>query len=248
MRELQEVLRGVHSSAQTGGDKVTLRAWFSAFAEVRNKTRGHGAITPAVCVKLAPFLDRSIRLLCKHNPIFARPWAYLHRNLSGKYNVMELGGDATAFAKLKSAEAITGDNYPDGLYIVGVDLRRVELVHTDINASDFYLPNGAFNGKTFELHSLISDSRLDGDGGPYLAVVGERPPSETHGGTKLDIAGNVFTNLPAVPAGYVHRSRLEDDVRKALLNDRHPIVTLVRHRENLSGALRPSRDHGHRPL
>jgi len=227
VRELQEVLRGVHSSAQTGGDKVTLRAWFSAFAEVRNKTRGHGAITPAVCVKLAPFLDRSIRLLCKHNPIFARPWAYLHRNLSGKYNVMELGGDATAFAKLKSAEAITGDNYPDGLYIVGVDLRRVELVHTDINASDFYLPNGAFNGKTFELHSLISDSRLDGDGGPYLAVAGERPPSETHGGTKLDIAGNVFTNLPAVPAGYVHRSRLEDDVRKALLNDRHPIVTLV---------------------
>jgi hypothetical protein len=226
-RELRDVLRGVHPSAQPDGDKVTLRAWFSTFAELRNKTRGHGAITPAACGKLAPLLDRSIRLLCEHNPIFMRPWAYLHRNLSGKYNIVELGGDAVAFARLKSAQAITGDNYQDGIYISVGELRRVELVRTDLDASDFYLPNGAFNGKTYELHSPVSDSRLEGDAVPYLAVAGERPPSETHGRADLDIVGNVFTNLPAMPTGYICRPRLEDDLKKAVLNDRHPIVTLV---------------------
>jgi hypothetical protein len=101
VRELREVIRGIHPSAQTDGDRVSLRAWFSDFAVIRNKTRGHGAITPAVCAKLAPMLDRSIRLLCERNPIFARPWAYLHRNLSGKYNVVNLGGGFKRFCQSK---------------------------------------------------------------------------------------------------------------------------------------------------
>jgi hypothetical protein len=227
VRELRDVLRAVHPWAQLDSDRVTLRAWFLAFAELRNKTRGHGAITPAACAKLAPMLDRSIRLLCKQNPVFIRPWAYLHRNLSGKYNVVDLGDDVTAFANLKKADAIAGDNYPNGLYISVGEPRRVELVRTDLNALDFYLPNGAFNGKTFELHSLITDSRLEGDTTPYLAVAGERPPSDTHGRSELDTVGNVLTNLPAVPTGYVRRPRLENDVKTAVLNDRHPIVTLV---------------------
>ena len=84
---LHEVLRSVYDGTQSIGDRVALRAWFQMFAELRNKTRGHGAITPAMCAKLAPKLNESVRLLCTHNPIFALPWAYLHRNLSGKYRV-----------------------------------------------------------------------------------------------------------------------------------------------------------------
>lgn len=227
VQELQEVLRGVHSDAQPLGDRVSLRSWFTKFAEVRNKTRGHGATTPATCAKLAPRLRSSINLLITNDPVFKRPWAYLHRNLSGKYKVVELGGDAAAFAGLKTASAIRGDNYPDGVYISAGRPRRVELVHSDLDASDFFFPNGGFKGKTYELHSLITDNRLTGDASPYLPVAGNRPVSETEGKSELDVVGNVFTNLPAVPTGYVSRPRLEAEVREALTNDRHPVVTLV---------------------
>lgn len=225
--DLQKVLAGVYPGAPPIAEKVSLRSWFTMFAELRNKTRGHGAITPAKCADLAPKLHRSIRALIDNNPIFERPWAYLHRNLSGKYNVVAIGGDASEFAHLKTAAALNGDNHPNGIYISAGKLCKVELVHSNLDVSDFFLPNGAFDGKTYELHSLISDSRLAADAGPYLAAAGDRPPSETEGKGDLDLIGNVLSNLPAVPDGYVRRTRLEAEVRDALMNDRHPIVTLV---------------------
>jgi hypothetical protein len=119
------------------------------------------------------------------------------------------------------------ENYKNGVYMSAGQLRRVELLHSDPDTSDFFLPNGAFNGKTYELHSLVTDSRLTAEAGPYLAVAGDRPASETGGKRQLDIVGNAFANLPAVPTGYVRRARLETEVREALTNDRHPVVTLV---------------------
>jgi hypothetical protein len=226
IRDLQEVLAGVHPAAQPIGDRVSLITWFTKFAEIRNKTRGHGAITPAACSKLVPTLQNSIHLLVSHNPVFQRPWAYVHRNLSGKYRVVDLGGDPTPFSDLKTA---TGqkEHYKNGVYVSAGKLRFVELVHSNPDTSEFFLPNGAFNGKTYELHSLITDSRLTVDAGPYLAVAGDRPASETEGKRQLDVAGNVFTNLPATPVSYITRTRLETDVHEALTNDRHPVVTLV---------------------
>jgi hypothetical protein len=138
-----------------------------------------------------------------------------------------MGGDPKAFAELTKAAAVVGNSYPNGAYISFDGPHRVELVHTDLDLTDFYLPNGAFNGKRYELHSLISDSRIEGDAAPYLAVAGERPPSETHGGVELDVIGKVFTNMPAAPIGYVARPNLENEVEQVLINDRHPIVTLV---------------------
>jgi hypothetical protein len=226
VRKLHEVLTSVHPGAQPLTDRISLRAWFPMFAELRNKTRGHGAITAASCAKLVPNLRFSIASLAAYNPIFQRPWAYLHRNLSGKYNVVILGGDRAVFKGLTSTGA-REENYPDGIYMSAGRLRRVELVHSDLDVSDFFLPNGAFNGKTYELHSLITDSRLTGDASSYLAYAGERPGSETEGKGELDVVGQVFTNIPAVPTGYVHRPRLESEVLKVLTNDRHPVVTLV---------------------
>jgi NB-ARC domain len=227
VQDLQEVLRGIHPNVQPLGDRASLRSWFTKFAELRNKTRGHGATTPATCAKIARRLHSSVSLLITNNPIFKRPWAYLHRNLSGKYKVVELGGDAAAFAGLKTTSAIRGENYQDGVYMWAGRARRVELVHSDLDASDFFLPNGGFRARTYELHSLITDNRLIGDASPYLLVAGSRPASETEGKGELDVVENVFTNLPAVPTGYVSRPRLEAEIREAITNDRHPIVTLV---------------------
>ena len=227
VRSLNDVLVGLYPGAEKVSDKVALRKWFQIFAEVRNKTRGHGAITPAMCAKLAPGLEASIRLLCGNNPIFSMSWAYLHRNLSGKYRVVELGGDPGVFARLKSAAAVDGENYPNGIYLWSERYRRVELVHTDLDASDFFVPNGNFRNGTYELHSLITDSRLKGDATPYTAIASERPRSETEGQGELDAIGQVFTNLPALTSGYVRRPQLETEVHTLLANDRHPIITLV---------------------
>lgn len=225
--DLHDVLTGVYSGTQALGEKIALRVWFQLFAELRNKTRGHGALTPATCARLLPKLDSSVRLLCATNPVFRLPWAYLHRNLSGRYLVRDLGGDQTAFAKLKTAAAAKGDNYTDGIYISAGRYRRVELIQTDLDVADFFVPNGAFRNGTYELHSLISDSRLKGDGSSYLMPARERPPSETEGKGELDVIGRAFSNLPPGTPGYVRRPELEAEVRSILINDRHPIVTLV---------------------
>jgi len=201
--------------------------WFQMFVELRNKTRGHGAPTPAMCTKFASTLGKSIELLSSNNPVFSLPWAYFHRNLSGKYRVVELGEDQNVFVPLKSAAAADGENFVDGVYLAAGRYRLVELIHSDVDASDFFSPNGAFNGETYELHSLITDSRLKGDANPYIAAASERPPSETEGKPELDILGRVFTNLPSLTTGYVRRPQLEDEIYAALINDRHPIVTLV---------------------
>tara|TARA_R110000868_G_scaffold162903_3_gene394680 strand:- start:151303 stop:153888 length:2586 start_codon:yes stop_codon:yes gene_type:complete len=227
VRDIQAVLDLVYDGSQPLGEKVSLRTWFQSFVELRNKTRGHGAPTPGTCAKIVPKLKDSISLLVENNPIFKLPWAYLHRNLSGKYRVVELGGGCNVFAKLKAGSAINGENYPDGIYLSAGGHRRVELVHTDLDISDFFFPNGAYTGETYELHSLITDSRLKGDATPYMAVPSDRPPSETEGRGELDVVGHVFTNLPTVRPDYVPRPELEAEIRKVIINDRHPIVTLV---------------------
>jgi NB-ARC domain len=225
---LHKVLETIYSEAAPIGKRVALREWFQIFSELRNKTRGHGAPTPATCAALVPSFRNSVQLLADNNPIFKMPWAFLHRNLSGKYRVVKFSQEEPEpFKNLKSSAAITGEHHSDGVYISAERLRRVELVYTDLNADDFFFPNGAFKNSTYELHSLITDNRLRGDGAPYLATAGERPPSETEGLDQLDIVGRVFSNLPAMPESYVHRPALEKEVFSALSNDRHPIVTLV---------------------
>ena len=225
--QLHSIIRTVHSGVQALPGKVTLRSWFGLFAELRNKTRGHGALTPSMSALLAPQLDSTIRLLQQNSPVFHIPWAYIHRNLSGKYRVIPLAGTPDAFKTLTTSAAASGPNYPSGVYIWADGPRVVELVHSDLDAQDFLLPNGSFNGKTYELISLISDKRTLTSSQPYLKAAGERPASETQGSDHLDIVGEVFTNIPAVPEGYVGRALLEAEITEALSNDRHPIVTLV---------------------
>ena len=227
IHNLHEVLTGIDKDAALIPKKVALRTWFKMFAELRNKTRGHGAPTPAMCAKLVPKLQGSINEICEKNPIYKLPWAYLHRNFSGKYRVIELGGDPAPFQKLTSASAIEGENYTDGVYLWAGRYKRVELIHTDLDTSDFFLPNGAFRNERFEFHSLITDDRLKGDASPYMTADCKRPQSETEGATDLYDLHKVLTNMPDMPSGYVNRPQLEEEVSAALTNDRHPIVTLV---------------------
>lgn len=225
---LQEVLAGVYPDTPPMAAKSNLSTWFAKFVELRNKTRGHGAITPAACAKFAPKLQESIQLLIDKNPLFGRPWAYLHRNLSGKYRVVRLGGDESHFSELKTSAATKGENYPDGIYVWTDKPRPLSpLLQSDSDTIDFLVPNGSFNRKTYELHSPITDNRQKGDASQYLKTPSDRPPSKTEGLGELDIIGNVYSNLPADPLDYVRRPKLEEEVKDKFIDDRHPIITLV---------------------
>lgn len=100
---LFSVLSAIDCDAVPPADRPQLRTWFQLFAQLRNKTRGHGALTPAMASRLVEKLNYSIEMMANNNPIMNASWAYLHRNLSGKYRVIPLGGDQLPFESLKKS-------------------------------------------------------------------------------------------------------------------------------------------------
>ncbi len=97
--------------------KVNAQKWFSWFAYLRNKTRGHGAPSGVACSNASVPLEASIRLMIDNLLIFERQWAYLHRKLSGKYRVTALSQSADLFEPLKSARSGPTPNLRNGIYI-----------------------------------------------------------------------------------------------------------------------------------
>jgi hypothetical protein len=224
---LDGCLKKVSQTSEALSAKVQGLKWFSTFAELRNKSpRGHGAPPSSVCSGVCPDLEESIRMLVDNHHLFKRSWAYINRNLSGKYRVTKLTADTTPFDSLRSNRSI---NLPDGdgVYVYFDQPAKVTLIESDVDAVDFFFPNGAFNGKRFEYISYITGDKLNGDATPYLVPTTELPPSETQGIGILDVQGQCYGNLPPAPKGYVHRHSLEAELLKILKNDRHPVVTLV---------------------
>lgn len=227
---LSEAVHSLGSEADQLPTRIPLRLWFPMFVSLRNKTRGHGATTPQLCAKVSPDLERSMKLIIDNLGLLKRPWAYLHRNLSGKYRVLALGGNMSTFDKLKTSAGVVDHRYrslADGIYIDFNEFARVDLLDTTVDLADFFVPNGGFNGRTFELLSPISDNRKPGDATPYLAPAGERPPSETEGKGALDPIGDTWANLPPASKDYVQRPELENELYQALNDDRHPVITLI---------------------
>jgi hypothetical protein len=204
--------------------KVDCRRWFSDFAELRNKTRGHGAQSGTQCGRFIPPLIESLDLLTGSLSLFQRPWAYLHRNLSGKYRVTQFGTQSAQFECLKSDRSASLIN---GVYIYFDRPTLVDLVFSDAEANDFYVPNGGFNGKRFEVISYITGGTRLEDAANYLSPATELPPSETEGIGTLEIQGRCFGNLPPIPAGYITRSGLEKELTDSLSDERHPVITLA---------------------
>ena len=205
--------------------KIDGRRWVRDFATLRNKTRGHGAPSSDVLGRLCPHLEESIKHFLEHNT-FKREWAYLHRNLSGKYRITKLCKNDATFDSLRGAQAAR-EHYPNGVYVsIGRPL-RVELAESNVDASEFFLANGGFNEKRFEMISYASGRLIFGDSSPYLSPTTPLPASETQGLSDLQCVGHCFTNIPPLPADYVNREELESELLDTLRNDRHPVVTLL---------------------
>ena len=206
---------------------LNLMKWFAIFPELRNATRGHGAPNGYQCTRMATHLEKSLMLLIENFNFFKKPWCYLHKSLSGKYRVTNYVENIIEFDFLKSS---TGKDYKydDGVYLFYDQPRRINLIFSDIEATDFYFPNGNFNEKTknFEVLSYLSDKTRIENGDRYLVPISALPASETQGIKQLDIQGMSFGNIPPTQNSYIKREDLEDELYKILINDRHPVVTL----------------------
>ena len=204
--------------------KTQLLRWFSDFARLRNKTRGHGAIslkkTDSICVSL----EKAFQLMERNFSLFKFPMAYVRRNISGKYKVSLIGGNSIPFEYLKSSKDIALD---DGVYVAFDELRQCSLMVSDADLQDFYFPNGGFGERHFEMLSYQSGNTIQQPSLAYLRPVDRLLGSITGGASDLDIIGNVYSNIPSAPIDYIERHELENVLIKQLsANDRHPIVTM----------------------
>lgn len=225
---LDHCLRTLDPNREQFPFRLDGRAWFAYFVELRNRTKAHGAPSAATCGALSGPLEDSLRTLVEHFALFKREWAYIHRNLSGKYRVTRISESAGGFDPLKTSTTATKwGNLPDGVYVLLNRPRYVELLVSDAEISDLWVPNGAFTSKKFEVLSLTSDTRKQIPATPYLSPAGDLPNSETQGLGLLDAQGKTFTNIPNVPVMYVSRPSLESELESRLLNDRNAVVTLV---------------------
>ena len=112
--ELHACQRALDPATEPLPPKVDGRRWFRDFAWLRNKTRGHGAPGTEQLRRLCPHIEASARLFADNFSAFRREWAFLHRNLSGKYRVTKLGNSAEHFDTFKHGTPIS---VPDGLYV-----------------------------------------------------------------------------------------------------------------------------------
>jgi len=201
-----------------------LREWFHRFAWLRNKTRGHGAISADALARLCPPLEAGLDLVTSELTLFQQPWVYLRRGLSGKYRVVPIGGDPAPFAYLKSVRDI---EMVDGIYVFLGAPSAVPLTETDVDLSDFFVANGAFNETRFELLSYITGNHRYEPSAAYLRAPLPLPASETQGRPQLEVHGNTLENLPPGVSGYAQRAELQTELRQRLVDEQHPVVTLV---------------------
>lgn len=207
------------------GSKTALRQFFQVGAAIRNRTRGHGAPTGTECSWVSPLFQEALDLALGEIEVFKLPWAYLHRNLSGKYRVSRLLGDCSPFDYLKRTREET---LPNGVFLYLDRPVPVRLVFSDVDVRDVFLPNGNYKSQSFEVLSYVTNEIQRLDGTPWAEPPGPLPRSETEGRTALEPVGNTFANLPPIPVGRIPRERLEAQLQEELQKtDRHPIITLT---------------------
>ena len=219
---LKKALDVLRIDAEQVPTRTDMKRWFRLFATLRNGTRGHGATRPSQSSEASRHLHESILAIYENLHLFQRPWVYLYRNLSGKYRVTSLGNEAPQFEFLKRE---TTHSYQNGVYVFFDSPRLVSLLHSDQELSDFFLPNGKFNEREFELLSFSTDNKQSASSAPYL----DQPDvqtSETHGRGELVPRGACLSNAPAPARDYVVRPTLEIELFDLLMDDRHPVVTL----------------------
>lgn len=223
VRAIKNALDALDIEAEEVPAKSDMKRWFRLLAVLRNKTKAHGAPRSSVVATPATELERSIQLVYKNFSLFECSWAYLHRNLSGKYNVSVIAGTCSEFSRLKSEHNHT---FPNGVYTWWGGPRTSGLIRSSLELNDFYFANGGYGGKKYELMSYYTGDRQEGDSSEFSTPPGVLPPSQTTAHGELIAHTNCLSNAPDLASGYVERRDLEHELLELLLDDRRHIVTL----------------------
>ncbi len=176
--ELRKALDHLQIDGEEVPNKSDLKRWFRLFATLRNKTRGHGATQPRMTATAAEHLANSITLIYSNLNLFRRDWAYLHRNMSGKFRVSPITETAAQFDYLKKSQ---DQHLSNGVYVAIGSPRKVPLLRSEADLQDFFFANGGLTAKKYELLSYYTDDRISGDGADYQTPPGTLPSSETEG-------------------------------------------------------------------
>lgn len=222
--ELRKALDHLQIEGEEVPNKSDLKRWFRLFATLRNKTRGHGATQPGMAATAAEHLEKSIRLIYSNLNLFKRDWAYLHRNMNGKFRVSPISETAVQFDYLKKLQ---DQQLANGVYVAIGSPRNVPLLRSEADLQDFFFANGGLTAKKYELLSYCTDDRTSGDGADYQTPPGTLPSSETEGHGELEPRGNCLSNIPDLVSDYIDRPKLEAELYGLLIDDKRPIVTLV---------------------
>src|SRR6266700_1020748 len=216
-----DVLKLEHDPLPT---KVDARRWFGLFATLRNGTRGHGATLTSAKSHAYPHFYINNPVTTENFSLFKREWAYLFRNISGKYRVTNISPTAQAFEPLRRTTTATLTN---GAHVQFDEPRRVELLESSPETTDFFVPNGKYTDRKFEFISYVTDDRLDGDAALYVTPVENLPRSETRALGRFEVVENCFASIPPIPKDYITRTSLENTLERALLaEETDRIVTL----------------------
>ena len=229
---LYNCLRIAEPSAEPPPNRIQGKLWFSLFSALRNKTRGHGAISGGKTSAMCPDLHQSIEIFVENFCLFRRPWAYMAQTQKRKYHVVRWTENASALDILKRREG-TAYSFTEGVHILFGEhisqdtLQTVHLVSSDIDATDYFLPNGGWNGKRHELLSYLTNNTKLQDANSYLAPVTDLPPSETQALDSVAEEGETILNMPPRQRGYIPRQAPEESLYREIVDDnQHRIITL----------------------
>jgi hypothetical protein len=221
---MHRCLQVIGAAADDMPAKADGRLWMQKFVQLRNKTRGHGAVPSHLSGELASSFEPGVTAVLNGCAVLQREWVYARRNLSGKYRISQISDQAASFYPLKSRSDVS---MRDGVYIWYGSPHFVGAVDSDPDLMDFFLANGGFNPRTFEMLSYATGNTSTGDAAEYSTPIGPLPESETHGLGELDIFGQSFGNLPSEAVGYVSRQEIEHELQSALASlEQRPVVTL----------------------
>ena len=227
LESLEKAYQAIDAAGPKLSDKVSLRWWFSSFAQLRNRTRGHGALTAEKASLAAQPLAHSIELLASNAGFLRIPWLHLHQNLNSRYRITTLAGDPYQYAYLKSE---SHHRLESGVVHLGFGKALIPspLVEGRAGLSELAVANGVMrhDGRA-EFLNYVTDERTQQNRSRWLALPERLPESETRALPTLNVLGRTYSNLPERLANYVPRTEIETSLRKLLADDRHPVITLV---------------------
>ena len=204
--------------------KIKLKDWFKNFAELRND-HAHNRVSLSEYRKLIPFLENSLSTYTENFSLFKRQWIFVYKMNNGTIKSIKLN-DPTVLNQTE----ISLDSFTyEGIYIIFDDnkLVYIDLISTDIELNDFFLPNGRFTDKKFEMISYLTGKTAEGDSKYFHSPLEALPKSETNGLEKLELVNYLFTNLPTINRKYIKRPKIEEKLYETLMDERRwPIVSL----------------------